>query len=41
VAAAQAQTVGGLILAILYLIVVHILWPGYLILHPNEAQVLQ
>jgi regulator of protease activity HflC (stomatin/prohibitin superfamily) len=41
VAAAQAQSVGGLILAILYLIVVLILWPGFFMVHPNEAKVLQ
>jgi regulator of protease activity HflC (stomatin/prohibitin superfamily) len=41
VAAAQAQSVGGLIAAILYLIVVLILWPGFFMVHPNEAKVLQ
>jgi regulator of protease activity HflC (stomatin/prohibitin superfamily) len=41
VVAAQAQSVGGLVAAILYLIVVLILWPGFFMVHPNEAKVLQ
>lgn len=41
VAAVKAQTIAGLILAILYFIVVMILWLGFFMVHPNEAKVLQ
>ncbi|HSD68417.1 MAG TPA: SPFH domain-containing protein [Woeseiaceae bacterium] len=40
-AAARAQSVSGLIAAMLFTIVVVILWAGFFMVHPNEAKVLQ
>lgn len=40
-AAARAQSVGGLIAAALFAVVVLILWGGFFMVHPNEAKVLQ
>jgi regulator of protease activity HflC (stomatin/prohibitin superfamily) len=40
-AAARAQSVSGLIAAVLFAVVVMILWAGFFMVHPNEAKVLQ
>ena len=40
-AAARVQSVGGLIAAALFAVVVLILWGGFFMVHPNEAKVLQ
>lgn len=40
-AAARAQSVGGLIAAALFAVIVLILWGGFFMVHPNEAKVLQ
>ena len=40
-AAARAQSVGGLIAAALFAVIVMILWGGFFMVHPNEAKVLQ
>lgn len=40
-AAARAQSVSGLIAAMLFTVVVVILWAGFFMVHPNEAKVLQ
>jgi len=40
-AAARAQSVSGLIAALLFTVVVVILWAGFFMVHPNEAKVLQ
>jgi regulator of protease activity HflC (stomatin/prohibitin superfamily) len=39
--AAQAQSIAGLIAAILFFVVVMIMWAGFFMVHPNEAKVLQ
>jgi regulator of protease activity HflC (stomatin/prohibitin superfamily) len=41
VLAAQAQSVAGLTTAILFAVIVLILWGGFFMVHPNEAKVLQ
>jgi regulator of protease activity HflC (stomatin/prohibitin superfamily) len=40
-AAARGQSVAGIIVATLLLVVVLILWAGFFMVHPNEAKVLQ
>lgn len=40
-AAARAQSVSGIIAAVLFTVVVLILWAGFFMVHPNEAKVLQ
>ncbi|MCI0516503.1 MAG: SPFH domain-containing protein [Woeseiaceae bacterium] len=40
-AAARAQSISGLIAALLFTVVVLILWAGFFMVHPNEAKVLQ
>jgi len=39
--AARAQSISGLIAAVLFAVVVMILWGGFFMVHPNEAKVLQ
>ncbi len=39
--AARAQSVSGLVVALLFTVVVVILWAGFFMVHPNEAKVLQ
>jgi regulator of protease activity HflC (stomatin/prohibitin superfamily) len=40
-AAARVQSLSGLIVAVLFAVVVMILWGGFFMVHPNEAKVLQ